>query len=60
MEKTDFKFRDPEALIKSVVDDYGEPMFKSEQEDVQIFFTNLISRVQDGIGENDSLLVEKV
>jgi len=47
IDQRQLKFVDPEQLLDAIVDNGGEKFHDFEQSDVQIFFTNLVNRLQD-------------
>lgn len=50
------KYQDPTKVLESIVDDNGEPISIYEQKDIGEFFLNFLERLQDGLGENKSII----
>lgn len=50
------KYQDPTEVLEAIVDDNGDPISIYEQKDIGEFFLNLLDRLQDGLGENKSLI----
>lgn len=43
-------------MLEAVVDDNGDSISIYEQKDIGEFFLNLLDRLQDGLGENKTLI----
>ena len=57
------KYVDPTAVLKSVTDDYGNPVLIGEQRDIGDFNLNFLERIEEGLGErkpehSDSLIID--
>ena len=50
------KYQDPTKVLESIVDDNGQSITIYEQKDIGEFFLNFIERLQDGLGENKSII----
>ena len=50
------KYQDPTQVLESIVDDNGVGISIYEQKDIGEFFLNFLDRMQDGLGENKSLI----
>lgn len=50
------KYRDPTKVLESIVDDNGQKIPIYEQKDIGEFFLNFLERLQDGLGENKTLI----
>jgi len=50
------KYQDPTTVLESLVDDNGVSIPIYEQKDIGEFFLNFLDRLQDGMGENKSLI----
>jgi hypothetical protein len=53
---SNIKYQDPTAVLESIVDDNGVGISIYEQKDIGEFFLNFLDRMQDGLGENKSLI----
>ena len=42
---------DPTAVLKSLTDDFGNPVHIGEQRDIGEFNLNFLERVEEGLGE---------
>lgn len=49
-------YADPTPVLEAIVDDNGTPISIYEQKDIGEFFLNLLDRLQDGLGENKSII----
>ena len=45
------RYADPVAVLKSLVDDFGNQIMIGEQKDIGEFNLNLLERVEEGLGE---------
>lgn len=45
------RYVDPTNVLKSLVDDFGNPVLIGEQKDIGEFNLNLIERIEEGLGE---------
>ena len=45
------RYVDPTQVLKSLVDDFGNPILVGEQKDIGEFNMNLIERLEEGLGE---------
>lgn len=52
------KYADPTLVLKSIVDDYGNPVEIGEQKDISEFSSMFLSRVQDGLHADQ--ILEKI
>lgn len=50
------KYQDPTAVLESIVDDNGQKIQIYMQADIIEFFLNFLERMQDGLGENKTLI----
>lgn len=50
------KYQDPTKVLESIVDDNGTGISINEQKDIGEFFMNFFDRLQDGLGENKSVI----
>jgi ubiquitin carboxyl-terminal hydrolase 25/28 len=49
MTKSNKKYADPTMVLKSIVDDYGNPIEIGEQKDIGEFNSTFLARIQDGL-----------
>jgi len=45
------KYVDPTAVLRSLTDDFGNPISIGEQRDIGEFLLNFIERIEEGVGE---------
>jgi hypothetical protein len=45
------KYVDPTAVLRSLTDDFGNPISIGEQRDIGEFLLNFIERIEEGLGE---------
>jgi hypothetical protein len=46
---TDKKYTDPSGVLRSIVDDYGNPIQIGEQKDIGEFNSTFLARIQEGL-----------
>jgi len=49
---TNKRYLDPTAVLKSLVDDFGNQILIGEQKDIGEFNLNFIERLEEGLGES--------
>ncbi len=49
MARSDKKYADPTGVLKSLVDDFGNPIEIGDQKDIGEFNTNFLARLQEGL-----------
>ena len=45
------KYVNPTPVLKSLTDDFGQPVLIGEQQDLGEFNLNLLERIEEGLGE---------
>jgi hypothetical protein len=45
------KYVDPTPVLRSLTDDFGNPISIGEQRDIGEFLLNFIERIEEGLGE---------
>ena len=53
---SNFKYQNPLGVLQAVVDDDGKQVPAFEQKDIGEFFLNFLDRLQDGLGENKTVI----
>jgi hypothetical protein len=48
---TNWKYVDPTPVLLSLTDDFGNPIFIPEQQDMDEFLLKFIERIEEGLGE---------
>lgn len=59
MARSDKKYADPTAVLKSIVDNFGNPIEIGDQKDIGEFNATLLSRIQEGLHGNEILKKNK-
>lgn len=55
MTRSDKKYADPTGVLKSIVDDFGNPIEIGDQKDIGEFNSTLLARIQEGLHSNEIL-----
>ena len=55
MTRSDKKYADPTGVLKSIVDDFGNPIEIGDQKDIGEFNNTLLARIQEGLHSNEIL-----
>lgn len=48
------RYADPTDVLKSLVDDFGNPILVGDQKDIGEFNLNFLERVEEGLGESNN------
>lgn len=52
MARSDKKYADPTAVLKAIVDDFGNPVEIGDQKDIGEFNSTFLSRISEGLNSS--------
>lgn len=59
MARSDKKYADPTGVLKSIVDNFGNPIEIGDQKDIGEFNATLLARIQEGLHADEILKKNK-
>ena len=51
--KSNRKYTEPSDVLRSLVDDFGQPISLGDQKDIGEFNLNFLERIEEGLGERE-------